>query len=101
MEMVRVIKVISKLNGTEDEQHIAACGASHMTLRENGLLMTSVIYNRQGKPDSIEAFWKISPASQCTESDQLPQGQRFVLIPKPMYDMLVHEKFSSTEKAQA
>ncbi|MCG9576638.1 hypothetical protein L1D14_10355 [Vibrio tubiashii] len=101
MELVKVLKTVSKLNGTEDEAHLMACGASHMMMRENGLLTSTITFDRQGNPDSIETLWVISPIIPKTESEELPKGQRVAYIPKPMFDMLVHERCIPQKEPQS
>ncbi len=91
MEMVKVIKTIDKLNGTEDEHHLSACCASHLVMREHGLLMSTVIFNRQGQPDSIETLWKIPDIEPTTDSADLQKGQRIAYLPKPLYEILLHQ----------
>lgn len=85
-ELVQVIKGKAKLSGKETETEICAMLAAHLALRDNGLLATSVEYNRQGQPAYIVSYWKISPLEN--HKQELPPGQSLITLPKQVFDAL-------------
>jgi hypothetical protein len=82
--LVKIIKCSAALKGDETEDELAASLAAHLALRENGLLMSNIEFDRQNKPAFIVSYWKQSKF----ETEELPKGQRFAYIPKPTYDRL-------------
>lgn len=63
-----------------------ACVAAHLGLRTNGLLTSFIEYDRQGNPEHLISYWKLN---ERETGENLPKGQRLVLMPSPTFDCLV------------
>lgn len=86
-DMIKVVTARAALKGDETDIEIQCSMAGHLALRSNGLLMTQVELDRNGKPAYIVSTWKLSQYDSG-DSEKLPKGQRYSYIPKVLFNAL-------------
>lgn len=84
-EFIKVIKAIAKLDKGVTENEMHASVAAHLGLRDNGLLASIIEYDRHGNPEHLISYWKLN---ESESGDNLPKGQRLVLMPSHTFDCL-------------
>lgn len=84
-DVVTVVKATAKMDGTESVTTQISMMAAHLGIQDYGLLMTSIEQDLKGKPAYIVSYWDIGSEGK---SRKLNKGERFVEIPKVLFDAL-------------
>ncbi|MGR5159733.1 hypothetical protein [Vibrio owensii] len=95
VEIVRAMSDSSKLRGNENDDTQASMLSAHMGIRDLGVLFSQIELDKDERAQRVTCFWKLH--------DQYPEqkvrGQRFVLFPSVLYQVLEAPQVSTKELA--